>query len=826
MIPNETLYDNVDRLFPEEGWVRKDNHWESPYDLQGRKHRRRDKTVITERVPFIILENGSDHRTQSVISHWKDRTGQEYKDLCSHLGVPMPRQYETEAWREMEFKKTIKAHLCAYFQSCLFSSNGKATREYIQNRGFGEGDMKTLCFGHNPGDPQAITQYLTARGMDCQAGWVKKEIDAIHYTTHELVIPYLSCGEIKGFAFRTIKDHKPKYLYSRGSGWRSNSLYGLPNRPASHRLIITEGLLDTAQAQARGIDNISSTGGLGLSEGQIGQAQRKGFKTYFLCFDHDGDGQEDRLQQTYTKATQQLAACGITDIYLSTLPSRDGHKQDVDSYLREHDVQTFEKLISSSTSHWKWRYQQLESKYQILAQQNKEAKLTDPQVSEFLEDYTELSESLPPSPRAQLHHLFLQLDLAKTYGINHNVLEAEVEKRQQKSLAKKSECRSGKNFGENHRLSNRDRELGNTQEDVEQTLSFVPLEELMDKETDSEIQTSFILEFNQEKRPLSFHKKALSILAGATGHGKTMLLTNVMWDVANKHPQCKFLYLSLEESTDQISKRFLELHLRDDFGTHRASSLFKEDLSCFFADKKKLSSKALQVLEKGVKEYEEKYHNTERIVVRDVSWNIEELCTALHSVSKDKAYAGVFIDYLQLVNVPNSMRKNSRQEELKAICIELKDLVKETGLAVITGCQFNRQVVKIGDLHATNIGEAGDIERIASLIVGLWNTNIPSLQNRETRTKSKNMKDVMYFGHELEPCLMYLKVLKNRFDMGNLEGFFALNEKTRYINKSNQVSRILDSLKKSLGGDDREGAETDLGTVGIISPKRINLRVP
>ncbi len=76
---------------------------------------------------------------------------------------------------------------------------------------------------------------------------------------------------------------------------------------------------------------------------------------------------------------------------------------------------------------------------------------------------------------------------------------------------------------------------------------------------------------------------------------------------------------------------------------------------------------------------------------------------------------------MQLLRLGSLNKVTSRQEELKQICLLLKDCAVETGLPILIAAQFNRTVQSANDLLAQAIGEAGDIERIAALILGLWN---------------------------------------------------------------------------------------------------------
>jgi hypothetical protein len=84
----------------------------------------------------------------------------------------------------------------------------------------------------------------------------------------------------------------------------------------------------------------------------------------------------------------------------------------------------------------------------------------------------------------------------------------------------------------------------------------------------------------------------------------------------------------------------------------------------------------------------------------------------------------------------------------------LKDCAIETGLPILLGAQFNRTVVAEADLSPTNIGEAGDIERIANLIIGGWNRNFNGFSKEGNRDKNKKLIPQ-------EPAI-YFEILKGR----------------------------------------------------------------
>ena len=168
----------------------------------------------------------------------------------------------------------------------------------------------------------------------------------------------------------------------------------------------------------------------------------------------------------------------------------------------------------------------------------------------------------------------------------------------------------------------------------------------------------------------------------------------------------------------------------------------------------------------------------QRLNVNYTNYNSETLIEAIRFLHKNANPGAIFIDYIQLLNLPQGKYKTySRQEELKQICQDLKDLAVETGLPIILGAQFNRTVKNPLQLHATNIGEAGDIERIANLIIGFWNNNFTPVG---TEGELNSIKKLNYPKDSI-----YIKVLKNRAGRVGQEEVLDFNGNTGKISNQN-----------------------------------------
>ena len=131
----------------------------------------------------------------------------------------------------------------------------------------------------------------------------------------------------------------------------------------------------------------------------------------------------------------------------------------------------------------------------------------------------------------------------------------------------------------------------------------------------------------------------------------------------------------------------------------------------------------------------------------------EELQASHRDAGPDTGFIG--IDYIQLLSRENRDTYASRAEELKRICLDLKDLAVDKGIAIVAAAQFNRQVQFPNMMESQGLADASDIEKAANKVIGLWNGDKqPKLENKEAKA--------FMTARGIKEGTMYLEVLKAR----------------------------------------------------------------
>lgn len=262
----------------------------------------------------------------------------------------------------------------------------------------------------------------------------------------------------------------------------------------------------------------------------------------------------------------------------------------------------------------------------------------------------------------------------------------------------------------------------------------------------------------------------LTEIAGATGHGKTLLLMNLILNVSRLNPDRRFILFTYEEDSDTIIGYLLNIYLSDlnlmrggDWRTNRI--LIDEYLRGQGTDNFNPSSVAEFIRRKDL--FFRQYIETGRILIKYVESDSSKLCRSIRFLSDPQNnIGGVFIDYFQYINPDPTKHFPTRQEALKNICIDLKAVANKTQVPVVLACQFNQEVLSPTDVLLNKIGEAGDISRIGSECWGLWQMGKDlgrKLDNRDDEKVKKldSQSEVLRMD---DPFLrgMYLRVLKSR----------------------------------------------------------------
>ena len=255
--------------------------------------------------------------------------------------------------------------------------------------------------------------------------------------------------------------------------------------------------------------------------------------------------------------------------------------------------------------------------------------------------------------------------------------------------------------------------------------------------------------------------KALTFIVAATGHCKSTYLINLALRV-------------YEEALESVYVNMLNTYAKVELGENNRNIIANHTIAGGDLDKLPNVSKVeyddykrfldnKQAMVDFTEKESEFYQLIEygRLNIQYVEFAVDTLSSFIKEMRRKGLCDIAFIDYVQLLNAPIRSKYRSREDELKEICISLKNLAvdEEYGLPIVFGAQFNRQVKSAKDLLPTNIGEAGDIERIANTIVALWNCQ----KTEDPGTDELRQKIAEYQGtKEYNSSAIFAKILKRR----------------------------------------------------------------
>lgn len=760
-----TLFQSIDIALPEHNFKRYSGGWRSKTYLDGSLHKdRADKTVVTKKAPGWILEQGGD--TLSLVDYVMRRDGVDFiqavKTLADIVKLQLPKgDFNQDSYQKYKDQATLLEDCNSYFIFCLENSTGaEEVRGYISSRGYSPEDIKAMELGYIP-EQDKLFKYLLSKGYSQSLIDEVVKLNKGIGSTHRLTIPYRSGGSLKGFKFRTVGDATPKYLNSTGLD-RLGGFFNLSGIKGDKDVVIVEGELDSLSATARGVENVVATGGSSIASEQIKDAIKRGAKSFTLCFDTE-PGKEDETSKRINSAIDVILGEGVNRVYIVILPDLGESKTDPDRLIKESGVDAFREAIKGALPYYEYKLQEILNKYGKLEE---ERGLQPKDIDNLLDEVVETASQIPDAiDRDRYKKVFTSLPAIKELGISEESLSITVD-RLTSTRDKEAQAKEFKNLlSEANRLQDK----GETDKALELLDSNIKEVKLKDKATEFSSLMMPIKEAEVRERqanrpeslssgyeiggePLLLPSGAISIFTAPTSHGKTTFLINLALNVATAHPDKETYFFSYEEDGDSILMNTLNAYLDEEissnnrrtlksfFSTGSTEYIRNQSVDYFIATKDKFFKELIE---------------TRSLNIHYSNYNSDTLIEAIRYLHKHAKPGAIFIDYIQLLNLPEGKYKTySRQEEIKEICIALKDVAVETGLPIILGAQFNREVVNLLKIHATKIGEAGDIERIANLIVGFWNNNFKPIASDGELKEIKQKGDA--------PDTIYATVLKGR----------------------------------------------------------------
>lgn len=216
-----------------------------------------------------------------------------------------------------------------------------------------------------------------------------------------------------------------------------------------------------------------------------------------------------------------------------------------------------------------------------------------------------------------------------------------------------------------------------------------------------------------------FQSSDLIILAARPSMGKTAFALNIAQYAAHQ-AQRPVLLFSLEMSRSQLAIRLMCSEARIDGQRVRRGFLSGEDWS-------KITFTA------GVLE------NTPIFIDDSPNASLLEIRSkARRAFSKEKIKL-IVIDYLQLINTPDSKGPDNRQQEVSAISRGLKGLARELNVPVLCLSQLSRAVESRTDKRPmlSDLRESGAIEQDADVVLFLYRDIYYNPKKEESRNKAE-----------------------------------------------------------------------------------------
>lgn len=731
------LYDYIPQIFPELHFTRKGNKYVSNLHADGTEGsgHKEDRSVVTEKQPTKVFDNTRQEAKDIVTLYMEHNNITEVWEavnkLCSIVGILPPENTPEgqERFRQAEQRRTALEASAERQRKALFAPEGKEVLEYLHSRGWTDNEIQEAELGYISTEEAATIN--AQRGIG---------------DFYRLSIPLRDGTTIYGFKFRNIYTNESgkKYRYLQGTD-KDNYLFNLTGiQQKDGAIVVVEGELDALHAKIRGVSGMVATGGGHLTEKLLDVATDRGIKRITLLFDKDERG------ASFVRNSIDIAHNRGISVLVATFPDgetlSDGTViHDIDEYLQAHTPQELQSLLNNAVLGSRYL---LENLINDAIKEHGEESLTDAAEIDLRNKVIDLANHTPSEVERDFvlsyYANFVNIDGKQIFS--EASLRAVANRERGREELEKAEKKLSKTTKEIEKLLKEGnvkgalkmfKEASSRMKPAEDAEKFGDLlkvpsrEELLRKYRDlpEALKTSYkFTEGKEDKKekylPFTLPVGALTILAAPTSHGKSAFLRNLAIDIARRYKaeNNSVLYFTFEESEEDVIAQFtntyigLQLHSPSKRHTQVESIInyFKTGEPTFISEDKKEAFKWKEF------EFSKEYVTSGKIRFYYKDYDLETLIEALEFAVSNIPTKAIFIDYIQILR--SQQTKQPRTDQLKEVCISLKDFSVKHKIPVVLAAQLNREAVTPLRMTNTMMAESSDIEKAANTIVCLWNS--------------------------------------------------------------------------------------------------------
>ena len=289
--------------------------------------------------------------------------------LCDKCSMVMPSDgYDNSIAEKRKRTYEINREAARFFNSCLYTDEGKEGLEYFKMRGYKKSTITKFGLGYAPNKWDGLLRYMRQKGYSYEelfeanlANKSEKEGKIRFYDSfrNRVMVPIIDArGNVVAFGGRVLDDSKPKYINSSDTLVYKKSLgvFGLnfAKNSKEKSLILVEGYMDAISLHQAGFDNVIACLGTALTS-EMAHLLARYCDEVVLAYDADEAGQ---------KATAR--AIGIfNSIGMKLRVVHLSGGKDPDEILRKYGPERIRSLIEGAANDIEFALVRLKEEYDL-----------------------------------------------------------------------------------------------------------------------------------------------------------------------------------------------------------------------------------------------------------------------------------------------------------------------------------------------------------------------------------------------------------------------------------------------------------------------------